>query len=123
MLRPKDQCASVKVGFRRKTAFSGIPIYRLCVLGVKASRKTQAKQIHGKNTNTNKLTIKHTEKNVYLLEGECVVSVEESEAVSTGLQLSKAVLAVPVFVTAEIVGIKHFEKKNIFRICKHKVGR
>ena len=103
MLRPKDQCASVKVGFRRKTAFSGIPIYRLCVLGVKASRKTQAKQIHGKNNN--KLTIKHTEKNVYLLEGECVVSVEESEAVSTGLQLSKAVLAVPVLVTAEIVGV------------------
>ena len=58
-----------------------------------------------KNTNTNKLTIKHTEKNVYLLEGECVVSVEESEAVSTGLQLSKAVLAVPVLVTAEIVGV------------------
>ena len=65
-----------------------------------------------KNTNTNKLTIKHTEKNVYLLEGECVVSVEESEAVSTGLQLSKAVLAVPVLVTAEIVGIKYFEKKG-----------
>ena len=76
-----------------------------------------------KNTNTNKLTIKHTEKNVYLLEGECVVSVEESEAVSTGLQLSKAVLAVPVLVTAEIVGIKYFEKKNIFGICKNKVGQ
>ena len=38
---------------------------------------------------------------LHLLEGECVVSVEESEAVSTGLQLSKAVLAVPVLVTAE----------------------
>merc|ERR550534_797318 len=36
-----------------------------------------------------------------LLESECVVSVEESEAVSTGLQLSKAVLAVPVLVTAD----------------------
>ena len=60
---------------------------------------------------------------MYLLEGECVVSVEESEAVSTGLQLSKAVLAVPVLVTAEIVGIKHFEKKKIFGICKSKVGQ
>ena len=59
---------------------------------------------------------------MYLLEGECVVSVEESEAVSTGLQLSKAVLAVPVLVTAEIVG-KYFEKENIFGICKHKVGQ
>ena len=60
---------------------------------------------------------------MYLLESECVVSVEESEAVSTGLQLSKAVLAVPVLVTAEIVGIKYFEKENIFGSCKNKVGQ
>ena len=59
----------------------------------------------------NKFTVKKKtktqlqDKNSYLLEGECVVSVEESEAVSTGLQLSKAVLAVPVLVTAEIVGV------------------
>ena len=69
-------------------------IYRLCILGAKASRKPQAKQNHGKKTQLQDL-----------LECECVVSVEESEAVSTGLQLSKAVLAVPVLVTAEIVGV------------------
>ena len=112
MLRPKDQCANVKVGFRRKTAFSGIPIYRLCVLGVKASRKTQAKQIHGKNTNTNKLTIKHTEKNVYLLEGECVVGVEEAQPVSTGFQLGEPVLAMPVLVAAETRCSFRFKKMD-----------
>ena len=117
MLRPKDQCASVKVGFRRKTAFSGIPFTGSFFIDAKASRKTQAKQIHKK-------VQKNTQKQLQdLLKGECIVSVEESEAVSTGLQLSKAVLAVPVLVTAEIVGIKYFEKKNIFGICKSKVGR
>ena len=93
-------------------------VYRLFFIGAKASRKTQAKQIHKKKVQ--KITQKQLQD---LLKGECVVSVEESEAVSTGLQLSKAVLAVPVLVTAEIVGIKHFEKKKIFGICKSKVGR
>ena len=37
----------------------------------------------------------------YLLEGECVVGVEEAEAVPAGFQLCEPVLAVPVFVAAE----------------------
>ena len=52
----------------------------------------------------------------YLLEGECVVGVEEAQPVSTGFQLGEPVLAMPVLVAAETRLSVRFKKDYISKV-------